>query len=189
MYDLNSIETGKLIEKFRNGVPLTLICKQTHEGFSAAEDYPIQKVSMGTALEVLDDDGELVLLDEEYPGLDCFSVIEDAGQLAQVKAQMKEDALLPLHGLAERFLEKKSFNLKDVVKWIPGLQVMNMPTLEQPAVVLEILDEPVVDQDAELGDPSRSIRCDMIIGFMVDDRRMVTVLADSRRFQVFGDDQ
>ena len=189
MYDLNSVETKTLIEKFRNGVPLTLVCKQTHEGFSASVDYPIQKISMGTSLEVLDDEGESVLLDDEYPGLEFFTVVETAEQIEEIKARMKGNALSPLLHLADKFLQQEAFEVKDVVKWIPGLQVMNMPALEQPAVVLELLDQPVVDEDAELGDPSRSIRCDIVIGFMVDEKRMVTVLADSRRFQAFGGDQ
>lgn len=188
MYDLNSVGTEELIGKIRNGVPVTLVCKKSHDGFSASSTYPVQKISMGSAIEVVDDFGELVMLDDEYPGADCFAVAESLDAVQSVSRSMKEESLKPLLAIAEQFITPNKFKVMDAVKWIPGLQVMNLPAIAQPAIVLEILDSPVVDEEVELGDPARSIKCDMMIGFMVDGQRMITVLADSRRFESYDTD-
>lgn len=185
MYDLDKVDIKTLIQKFREGVPLTLVCKTTHEGFSQSSFYPISKISMGNALEVMNDQGERILLDDEYDYVECFTVVENTEDLAEISRTMKEQQLNPLLELADRFMQKHEYREGDVVKWKPGLQMMSLPAVNQPAVVLELLDEPVIDHEAELGDPARSIRCDMMIGFMVDDQRMVTTLADSRRFDPF----
>ncbi|MCF7977136.1 MAG: hypothetical protein K9L82_03820 [Chromatiaceae bacterium] len=108
---------------------------------------------------------------------------------------LDETALEDLEGdlgavLRERFAlltQHNVFQPGDLVGWKPGLRNRKVPTYETPAIVIEVLDEPILDKGEESGSAYYREPHDLILG-MIWDREpgrghFVTFHYDSRRFQ------
>lgn len=176
----------RAIALFRRGESVALICHRGFDAFSPATIYPIQKIVGGNALELIDDDNELITLAEDYPGLGCFLVTDNPQEAEAIASRMKKAFLGGLASRVRRLLTKNEFKPGQVVQWKAGMAVSTMPALNQPAVVIEILDTPVTDPNGHLLDPMRTLRCDMVIAFdSSTDDILITTLADSRRFELY----
>jgi len=175
-----------LIQRFRAGEQINLLCHRTFDAFSPAEIYSVQKISGGNALEVIDDDGDSILMDDRYPGLGCFLLPANAEQAAELSGEMKLGFVSDLAQRIADLMHEQSFAPGDLVCWKEGCQVSTMPSPGQPAVVLELLTEARVSEDAHLLDPLATLSCDMMIGFDGPDGLVVTTYADSRRFKHYS---
>lgn len=85
---------------------------------------------------------------------------------------------------ASTYLRKHEFEPGQAVQWKPEMRDRNLPRYGQPAVVLEVLREPVVCRD----DPTRNIapdQYDLILAIMCPDGFVFTVMADSRRYEPY----
>lgn len=101
----------------------------------------------------------------------------------------------PAAALRERFhtwRERTVFNPGDLVTWKTGLQNRRYPRVGQPAVVLEVLDPPVFDQDLDSGSPYFHEPLDLVLGLFVDEGshrgEFLNWHFDSRRFQHWTSD-
>lgn len=83
-------------------------------------------------------------------------------------------------------LDKKyDFKANDIVKWKANLKNRSMPDYGEPAIVLELLDEPVFDE-RETGSTYFREPLDMILGILAEGE-LVSFHYDSRKFQPFGE--
>jgi hypothetical protein len=71
------------------------------------------------------------------------------------------------------------------VKWKANLKNRKLPDKNQPAIVIAILDEPVISTDDESGSPYFLETLDIILGIVVDDGTFLTFYYDSRRFEAY----
>jgi hypothetical protein len=71
------------------------------------------------------------------------------------------------------------------VKWKENLKNRKLPGKNQPAIVIAILDEPVISTDDESGSPYFLETLDIILGIIVDDGSFLTFYYDSRRFEAY----
>jgi hypothetical protein len=84
------------------------------------------------------------------------------------------------------FNARHRFAVGDLVTWKPGLQNRRLPRPGQPAVVVSVLDPPVVDGEQESGSTYFNEPLDLVLGLFVDSGpargALLTWHFDSRRF-------
>lgn len=66
----------------------------------------------------------------------------------------------------EKFFIKESFEVGQIVKWKENLKNKKFPHKNQPAIVVAILDEPVINTDDESGSPYFLETLDIILGIV-----------------------
>ncbi len=96
-----------------------------------------------------------------------------------------EEYLAQLKSAGENFIRKESFEVGQIVKWKKSLKNRSLPHTNQPAIVIAILDEPVISTDNESGSPYFLETLDIILGIIVDDCTFLTFYYDSRRFEAY----
>jgi hypothetical protein len=96
-----------------------------------------------------------------------------------------EEHLAQLRSACENFLNKETFEVEQIVKWKKNLKNRKLPHKNQPAVVIAILDEPVISTDDESGSPYFLETLDIILGIINDDGTFLTFYYDSRRFESY----
>ena len=96
-----------------------------------------------------------------------------------------EEYLALLKSACENYLRKESFEVGQLVKWKENLHNRKLPHKNQPAIVIAILDEPVISTDDEPGSPYFLETLDIILGIIVDDGSFLTFYYDSRRFEAY----
>jgi hypothetical protein len=96
-----------------------------------------------------------------------------------------EEYIAQLKLACKNFLRKESFEVGQIVKWKENLKNRKLPHKNQPAIVIAILDEPVISTDDESGSPYFLETLDIILGIVVDDDTFLTFYYDSRRFEAY----
>lgn len=76
------------------------------------------------------------------------------------------------------------FQVGDLVMWKPGLKNKVRPIYGAPAVVLDVLDEPLFDMDGPMSSGSYREPLDLLLG-VLDAGELVAFHFDSRRFERF----
>ena len=94
-----------------------------------------------------------------------------------------EEHLAELKLACKNFLKKESFEVGQIVKWKNYLKNRKLPHKNQPAIVVNILDEPITSTDNESGSPYFLEKLDIILGIMSDEGIFLTFYYDSRRFE------
>jgi hypothetical protein len=96
-----------------------------------------------------------------------------------------EDYIAQLKAACCNFLKKESFKVGQLVKWKKDLKNRQLPYKNQPAIVVSILDEPIVSTEDEAGSPYFLETLDMILGIITDNGTFLTFYYDSRRFEAY----
>ena len=117
----------------------------------------------------LGEEGRIDLLDDEP--------LEDLRGDLGAALRERYQALIRQHGFAPG----------DLVTWKPGLRNHRVPRYQQPAVVIEVLAEPLHDLEWEVGSTYFREPLDLVLGVIweADPGRgeLMTFHFDSRRFQ------
>jgi hypothetical protein len=96
-----------------------------------------------------------------------------------------EEYLAQLKSACKNFVRKESFEVGQIVKWKENLKNRKLPHKNQPAIVISILEEPVISTDNESGSPYFLETLDIILGIIVDDGSFLTFYYDSKRFEAY----
>lgn len=88
-----------------------------------------------------------------------------------------------LAALREMFIAPRDFKPGDFVTQIEGLQIYTEPNVGNPAIVLEMMPEPILNPDGRFGSTTYRSVTDMIIGFTDDSHTFNVLHVDSRRFE------
>lgn len=158
--------------------------------------YPVLSVSQHDGeekLEFLDDAGDAVAT--------CVHRLEAAGAHitwatagqttlddAQVRLWANEDNLAKFYAVQmayKLYTEEYTPQLGDVVQWKDTMKDRKVPQYNEPAVIVEVLDEPLngyEDKDVNFAQMYATCYYDIVIGIM-EDGEFFTYLADSRRFE------
>ncbi|MFM5980168.1 MAG: hypothetical protein ACKO9I_06395 [Sphaerospermopsis kisseleviana] len=110
---------------------------------------------------------------------------EDEEEIATEKESYGEEYITQLQTACKNFLKKETFEVGQLVKWKKYLKNRKIPYKNQPAVVVEILEEPILSDDDESGSPYFRENLDIILGILVDDNVFLTFYYDSRRFESY----
>lgn len=75
-----------------------------------------------------------------------------------------------------------SFEIGDIVTWKPKLKNKRFPEYGQPAIVLEVLDEPCFSEE-KITSPYYNEPLDVRLGFLDDEGDFISFLFDSHKFK------
>ena len=89
-----------------------------------------------------------------------------------------------LQGIHKSFLVSHDFKVGSLVIWKDNLKNRIMPKNDEPAIVIEILDNPVFGKE-DSGSPYFREPLNMIIGLLGKEGQMLLFHVDSRRFRLF----
>jgi len=86
----------------------------------------------------------------------------------------------------QKLLEPHEFKAGDLVKWKEGLKNKKRPYPNQPAVVVQLLENPLIDRVGEdAGSPYYREPLDIILGLFDDDDEFLMFYYDKRRFEPY----
>ncbi|HEY9804496.1 MAG TPA: hypothetical protein V6D25_29460 [Leptolyngbyaceae cyanobacterium] len=113
---------------------------------------------------------------------------KEADELEDEEIENREygdDYVNQLKYACENLLKKENFAVGQIVKWKKHLKNRKLPYRNQPAIVVSLLDKPVISTTDESGSPYFLETLDIILGIIVDDGTFLTFYYDSRRFQSY----
>ena len=96
-----------------------------------------------------------------------------------------EEYIAQLKSVCKSFIKKESLEVGQIVKWKEHLKNRKLPHKNQPAIVIAILDQPVISTDDESGSPYFLETLDIILGIIVGNGTFLTFYYDSRRFEPY----
>jgi hypothetical protein len=96
-----------------------------------------------------------------------------------------EEYIAKLQSACSNLLKKESFQVGQLVKWKENLKNRRLPHKNQPAIVVDILDEPIISNEEESGSPYFQENLDIVLGILVEDDIFFTFHYDSRRFEAY----
>jgi len=96
-----------------------------------------------------------------------------------------EEYIAQLKSVCKSFIKKESLEVGQIVKWKAHLKNRKLPHKNQPAIVIAILDKPVISTDDEPGSPYFLETLDIILGIIVENGTFLTYYYDSRRFEPY----
>lgn len=82
-------------------------------------------------------------------------------------------------------LQKNMFKVGQSVKWKKGLRNKKFPKDDAQAIVLEVLEVPLIQHETETGTPYFREPLDLILAVLDDDDDLVIFHYDSRRFEPY----
>ena len=114
--------------------------------------------------------------------------LEDGGD--ELLAEPVEDAAHRLRALYRRLHDGRQRALRPgrLAIWKPGLKNRRFPAYGQSAIVVEMLDPPVLEHEMESGAPYFREPLDLLLGILHPDGDFLVYHFDSRRFQPLEDD-
>lgn len=141
---------------------------------------------MSKVKEVLD----RILKDKEIKSLDDLvkkvnSLEEEEDVKKEFNTENIENYIKDLNYCAEEIQTKYEFKKGDLIEWKPKLNNKRWPKKNQPAIVLEVLEEPIIDSSKESSSPYYREPLDLIIGFIFDDGVFISFYVNSKRYRPF----
>lgn len=82
-------------------------------------------------------------------------------------------------------LKKEIFEVGQIVKWKKDLKNKRLPYKNQPAIVVSVLNEPIISKEEESSSPYFLEPLDIILGIIIDEDTFLTFYYDSRRFEAY----
>ncbi|EDN68608.1 hypothetical protein BGP_2956 [Beggiatoa sp. PS] len=95
-----------------------------------------------------------------------------------------------LSTIHKKLLESHEFKVGDLVKWKEGLKNKKRPYSDQPAIVIQLLEQPLIErQGEEAGSPYYREPLDIILGLFDDDDEFLIFYYDKRRFEPYSESE
>ncbi|MBW4486084.1 MAG: hypothetical protein KME14_26475 [Tildeniella torsiva UHER 1998/13D] len=113
------------------------------------------------------------------------SLREKDSETTEEEQSYGEEHLVRLREACDRLCENEDFEVGQIVKWKKDLKNRRLPRQNQPAIVVKVLDEPIVSSDDESGSPYFLEKLDIILGVMSKDGTFLTFYYDSSRFESY----
>lgn len=85
-----------------------------------------------------------------------------------------------------KYTQSHIFAPGQLVAWKAGLKNRKRPTIGEPAIVIEVLNSPILDVQAGPGSPYFREPLDIILGVIDDDGEFLQFHFDSHRFEPFS---
>ncbi len=103
-----------------------------------------------------------------------------------ISDQVYDEAyIIKLRGFYEAMLTMNNFSKGQLVKWKLGLKNRNLPLESQPAIVWEVLDKPIIQENVSSGTPYFREPLDMALALLDKYGDLVVFHYDSKRFEPF----
>lgn len=73
-----------------------------------------------------------------------------------------------------KYNERYKFKAGDIVTWKEGLQDRAHPKANEPAIVIEIIDPPILDETKDAGSPYFRNYYDLVLGVIVKEKFLIS---------------
>ena len=97
----------------------------------------------------------------------------------------ENDYFVKLQESCLSFLEKESFKVGQIVRWKNNMKNRKLPYKNQPAIVVAVLNEPIINNLEDSGSPYFRENLDIVLGILVNHNTFLTFYYDSRRFEMY----
>ncbi len=111
--------------------------------------------------------------------LNQLSSIENNKQIIDIEKYIAE-----LRTLSENLRQVNLFKIGDIVRWKKGLKNKRIPEYDVPAIVVEVLDNPIFDDKVEIGSTYYHEPLDIVLGLIIKGE-FLTFHYDSRRMELY----
>lgn len=134
----------------------------------------------------------LSALREAEKGEDKTEVLDRFRRFLEDRVEQEQPAVPPGEfppKLKERFESlRKAHEFKpgQLVKWKPDLKNRRRPAYGEPAIVVEVLSQPVFAKSDDSSTPYFREPLDMVLGFIDEDGDFLCYHFDSRRFEPYA---
>ena len=98
-----------------------------------------------------------------------------------------KDYIDELKSCCNSLSEKINFQKGQIVKWKNRMQNKKLPKINQPAIVVATLDEPIFEDGIPIGSKYYREPIDVVLGIFHDNGSFLTFYHDSRRFELYKD--
>lgn len=116
---------------------------------------------------------------------DILRLLSEKSSNSEEEKNYGEDHVDRLKEAYDSFLRKEKFELGQIVKWKKNLKNRKIPHKNQPAIVVKILDEPIISTEDDSGSPYFLEKLDIVLGVMPNNGDFLTFHYDSRRFEPY----
>lgn len=191
MIDINSRTMPGIQEAVAQGLKIILVpsAESLPCSLSRYSHYECLGLDSDGDLRIRDDDGDTRAICVHSAEKFGFRATDRDGELTEESLQALiskknnrvADSLKMAH---EVFHQQHSFSEGDLIQFKPGMKHRKVPGKGQPAVVMELLEEPLKDPQAGFGDHYATCQYDMIIGVFMKGE-FINFYADSRRYEPF----
>jgi len=89
-----------------------------------------------------------------------------------------------LKSSVEKYNQKNSFKIGDIVQWKEGLKNKKRPQFGEPCIVIEVLDKAISDIQAPIASPYFAEKLDIKLGLLGDNKEFFTFHYDQNRFEL-----
>lgn len=113
------------------------------------------------------------------------SLIHDALMENESSNLTLKEKLQLLKECKELISNKYDFKIGDIAKWKPNLKNRGMPEYDEPMIVLETLEIPILDNEDGPSSTYFNEPLDIVVGFIADEGEFISYYFDSRRLQLF----
>ncbi len=112
------------------------------------------------------------------------NVLDDLRGLVQKEEReiSKVDELKKAYKVYNDYYE---FDQGDIVQWKEGMKNKKVPLYDEPAIVIEVLKEPVLNRNVEAGSPYFRESYDIILGIISSRKELIFFHYDSKRFKPY----
>lgn len=109
------------------------------------------------------------------------------GMIKEGRHQGKDEGsrIAQLTASGKALLQTHRFMPGSLVRWKSGLRNRTRPEYDEPAVVVEVLDRPVLDKETDSGSPYFQEPLDLLLGIIDEEGDFVIFHYDRRRFEPF----
>ena len=95
-----------------------------------------------------------------------------------------EKHISTLKSSVEKYNQKETFKIGDVVQWKEGLKNKKRPQYGEPCIVIEVLDKAISDNEAPIASPYFAEKLDIKLGLLGDNDEFFTFHYDRNRFEL-----
>jgi hypothetical protein len=127
-------------------------------------------------------------IDEKQLLLSLAKLIKDkdlSNSNHEEKREYSEDHISQLKVVSNNFKKNEPFQVGQLVQWKKNLKNRKLPHENQPAIVVEVLAEPIVTDEHNSGSPYFREPLDIVLGLLDDENTFLTFYYDSRRFEAY----
>lgn len=101
----------------------------------------------------------------------------------------KENADIPskielLKELSKSYQKENDFKVGDIIKWKEQLKNRKLPDYNEPVIILEIIEEPFINEKEQFGSMYFNEKLDIKVG-IYRDNSLLTFHFDKQRFEQF----
>ena len=119
---------------------------------------------------------------EDVPKL--LSLLEKKKE-SELPKSYDENDVKQLQESYNSFLQDYDFKKGELVKWKKGLKNRKFPEENQPAIVIELLDEPIVNSESNSGTPYFREPLNIALGIIDRDGDFLIYHYDKKRFESY----